>query len=199
MRECAFEDHPMRVCAFHRSLSEHWCEIVLLSVGPDSSSTFLGLSNSGGSASRCRPPFLRSRGMAAHDYSLSVDECPRCVELKNLEHDMDVPPSGCRACNEWRLERSGKSRTHVPGLTFGLVVPRVAHATGASMSLPIPSPKPAVVDSGRTAAADQAARQAVERLRAKEAAERAVADSWDLVIKEINRQMSPSGGHALKT
>jgi hypothetical protein len=135
--------------------------------------------------------------MAEHDYSLPIDKCPRCIEIRSFVHDMNLPPSQCPACIEMRHERSRNSRnTHVPGLTLGLVVPRVAHPAGANMSLPITPPKSAVVDSGHIAAANQAARQAAERLRSKEAVERAVADSWDLVIREINRQMSPSRGHA---
>ncbi|WP_156908458.1 hypothetical protein [Bradyrhizobium murdochi] len=52
---------------------------------------------------------------------------------------------------------------------------------------------PAKTDSELLAAAERAAYSAIEQRRAKEAAKQAIAASWNEVITDINRTLSPSG------
>lgn len=133
--------------------------------------------------------------MAEHDFSQPPDRCPRCIELRNLVHNMSLPPSLCPACIEFGRERSRPSRsTHVLGIdgTGALGLGRQgAHAAAVHTSLPIARPASVVLNDGPA----RAARQAVERVRAEAAAKRAAAASWNLVIQETNRNLSPSGGH----
>ncbi len=140
--------------------------------------------------------------MAEHDYSVSIDKCPRCVELKGLAHDMNAPPSKCRACVEFSRERSRKSRgTHIPGISLDVV-----YITNAHARLPIAPPQQAKrndtesvaavpTSTAQSKASDQVLADAKRAAYAAIAAKRAIAASWAEVISEMNnRNQSPPAG-----
>ena len=130
--------------------------------------------------------------MAEHDYSLPLDTCPRCVELKGLVHDMNAPPSKCRACIEFSFERSRKSRgTHIPGLGLGAICVTNAHAP-----LPIAPPQQAkrsqAIPIAPAKASHQVSADPQRAAYAAIAAKRAIEESWAEVIADLNRNLSPS-------
>ncbi|WP_271587507.1 hypothetical protein [Bradyrhizobium sp. CCBAU 53415] len=126
-----------------------------------------------------------------HDYSMSIDDCPRCRELRSLVHDMNAPPSECRACIEFGRERSRTSRgTHIPGIasaSAGNIRGRVVDADAVnsrdnSATGHTFSPTRKATDSISLSRAREAAMAAVDKRRA-------AAASWDDVVAEVNRQI----------
>jgi hypothetical protein len=123
--------------------------------------------------------------VAEHDFSLQIDKCPRCVELRSLTHDMSLPPSQCPACIEWGRERSRKSRsTHIPGILGSVDVSHVARVLHTP--LPLVPPKQAAPHDTDISASMRAAYAAIEQQRAKQAAKLAADASWAEVISELN-------------
>lgn len=140
--------------------------------------------------------------MAEHDYTVPLDKCPRCVELRSLVHDVNLPPSQCPACTELGRERSmKKSRaTPIPGIDLGIVCvsANTAHAT-----LPIGPNHAGDLDGGWVPAAPaktpnegmaDAKRAAYAAIEQRRATQRAIVDSWNSVIAEINNRNRSSGG-----
>jgi hypothetical protein len=80
------------------------------------------------------------------------------------EHDFTKRPENCPGCHARRATRPHQRPAKVPGIADpDLLMQR----------------------------ANRAAQDAVKKLRADEAARCAVADSWNLVIQEIDRNLSP--------
>jgi hypothetical protein len=128
--------------------------------------------------------------MVAHDYNVPISDCPACQRLLQITHNFSKPPSECPGCLEAAAIRGG------------YVVQATSNAEGASahhaaiIHCASATPATAVSDLSHdliSTRARHAASEAVQQIRRERVAEQSIAASWDLVIQDLNRDLSPSG------
>jgi hypothetical protein len=126
--------------------------------------------------------------MVAHDYSMSIYDCPGCRRLREVKHDLSKPPSECPGCVEAAAIRGGYAAHAVAAKGASAHHPSANHAPVTPATSANAAPHDLI-----SARARDAAREAVQRMRREREAKRAAADSWAAVIDEINRNHSPGG------
>jgi hypothetical protein len=126
--------------------------------------------------------------MVAHDYSMSVYDCPGCQRLRQIKHDFSKSPSECPGCLEKGAIRGGYG-THAA--TSNAADASAHHATAAHRAPVVPAATSSPSnDDLMSVRARQAAREAVQRMQDERAVNRKIAQSWDAVVAELNSKIN---------
>ncbi|MCK1618910.1 hypothetical protein IVA96_20175 [Bradyrhizobium sp. 159] len=127
--------------------------------------------------------------MVAHDYSKSIYDCPACQRLQQIKHDLSKSPSECPGCLEEAAIRGGYA-AHATTPTYSASVHHASHRS------PVPSSAASNASHDLISVrARKAAHEAGQRMRSEQAAKLKIAESWNEVIRDLNRlNQSPPAG-----
>ena len=126
--------------------------------------------------------------MVEHDFSKSVYDCAACRRLLKIKHDLSKSPSQCPGCREAAAIRGGYAH-HGATASVHQASARQHHAQVA----PVTSTS-AVSHDLISVRAQDAAREAAQRMRDERAQKQKIAASWDEVIATINHRNNSPGG-----